>query len=234
MKRCYLSLLCLPLLHACGKPAADDYFPLNQGLRWDYQVTITQPHRSDSKTLTIENVGTQSIKDTLTTIRRTSDGTDYYLEHKDDGVYRFAKRTVVELEPQLDTPPRLVLPNEPTKAMGKTWSSITMPYLILRLYEGDKSTYANELRFPMSYSVKAVDETVEVPAGTFPHCVEVEGQAEVTMYTDPRKGDSAIQITTHEWYAPGVGLVKLERDEPLDTDVYKGGKMVMELTQFED
>ncbi len=233
MKRYYF-LFCLPLLHACGKPVSDDYLPLNDGLRWDYQVTITQPHRSENKTLTIENVGTQNIKDTPTTVRRTSDGTDYYLAAQADGVYRLAKRTVVELTPQLDNPPRLVLPSNPTQAMGKTWSSITMPYLILRLYEGDKSTYAKDLRFPMSYSVKAVDDTVTVPAGTFAHCVQVEGQAEVTMYTDPRKGDSTIQITTQEWYAPGVGLVKLQRDEPLNTDIYKGGTLLMELAAFED
>jgi hypothetical protein len=234
MKRWYWTLLCLPLLHACGKPAGDDYFPLSEGLRWDYQVTITQPHRSDSKTLTIENWGTESVKDTSTTVRRTSDGTDYYLTHKDDGVYRIAKRTIVEELPQLDESPRMVLPNHPTTAQGKMWSSITMPYMILRVFEGDENAKADEWRFPMQYSVKSVDETVDVPAGRFTHCVLVEGQAEVTMYTDPRKGETAIPITTREWYAPSVGLVKLERDEPLNTDVFKGGKLVMELTQFED
>ncbi len=234
MKRWSWILLCLPLLHACGKPAADDYFPLDNGLRWDYQVTITQPHRSDSKTLIIENVGTERVKDTLTTVRRTSDGTDYYLAYRDDGVYRVAKRTIVEELAQLDESPRMVLPDNPTSALGKTWSSITMPYMILRVFEGDENAKADEWRFPMQYSVKSVDATVDVPAGHFTHCVLVEGQAEVSMYTDPRKGETAIPITTREWYAPSVGLVKLERDEPLNTDVFKGGALVMELTSFED
>lgn len=232
MKRCLLLLFCLPLLHACGKPAADDYFPLDKGLRWEYQVSVEQPQRSDSRQLIIENVGEATLKGTSASIRRTSDGTDYYIARKDDGLYRIAKRTLVELTPQPDEPPRMVLPLPTAQSKGKTWSSITMPYLIERVYEGGHNLYANGLRFPMTYTVEGVDERVDVPAGSFSHCVLVEGQAELTLYADPRKGDSQIQITTREWYAPGIGLVKLERDEPLDTDVYKGGKMTLDLTKF--
>ncbi|MCU7946598.1 MAG: hypothetical protein KZQ72_08155, partial [Candidatus Thiodiazotropha sp. (ex Cardiolucina cf. quadrata)] len=38
-----------------------------------------------------------------------------------------------------------------------------------------------------------------------------------------------ILINTTEWYAPGVGLVKLLREEPLDNDVFAGGHVLLEL-----
>lgn len=36
------------------------------------------------------------------------------------------------------------------------------------------------------------------------------------------RGYRDIQIRTTEWHAPGIGLVKLVREEPLDTDVFQG------------
>lgn len=227
-------LCCLSLLQACDKPATDDYFPLNQGLRWEYQLTIEHPERLETKALSIESAGETTFKNQTVSIRQTSDGTDYYLARQADGIYRVAKRTLVESKPQPDAIPRMVLPLPIAQAKGKTWSAISQPYLIERVFEGMDVMTADSLQFPMTYSVLSLDETVELPAGKFSHCVLVEGQTDLSLYADARTGHSTVPITTREWYAPGVGLVKLEREEPLNTEVYKGGKMVMELLQFED
>ena len=230
----FSSLFLCFILQACNKPANDDYFPLNPGLRWEYQVTIEHPERLATKQLIIESVGQTSLKEELVSIRATSDGTDYYLAQRADGIYRLAKRTLVESEPQLDASPRMVLPLPIAQAKGKTWSVISQPYLIERVYEGMDVMTADMLQFPMTYSVLSLDETVEVAAGHFSHCLLVEGQTDLSLYADARTGNSIVPITTREWYAPGVGLVKLEREEPLNTDVYKGGKITMELLRFED
>lgn len=227
-------LCCLSLLQACDKPATDDYFPLNQGLRWEYQLTIEHPERLETKALSIESAGETTFKNQTVSIRQTSDGTDYYLARQADGIYRVAKRTLVESKPQPDAIPRMVLPLPIAQAKGKTWSAISQPYLIERVFEGMDVMTADSLQFPMTYSVLSLDETVELPAGKFSHCVLVEGQTDLSLYADARTGHSTVPITTREWYAPGVGLVKLEREEPLNTEVYKGGKMMMELLQFED
>ena len=234
MWRLSLTLLCLGLLSACDQPADDDYFPLNQGLRWEYQLTIEHPQRLTTKPLIIEVTGKTLLKEQQVSIRSTSDGTDYYLTQQTDGVYRVAKRTLVESQPQRDAIPRMVLPLPISQAKGKTWSTISQPYLIERVFEGLDVMTADSLQFPMAYTVLSLDETVELPAGQFSHCVLVEGQTDLSLYADARKGNSIVPITTREWYAPGVGLVKLEREEPLDTEVYKGGKIVMELVRFED
>lgn len=234
MWRLTIMLFCLSWLAACDKPASDDYFPLNQGLRWEYQVTIEHPERLDSKLLVIETLGQMSLKEEGVSIRATSDGTDYYLAQRADGIYRLAKRSLVENEPRLDASPRMVLPLPIAQAKGKTWSTISQPYLIERVYEGMDVMTADMLQFPMTYSVLSLNETVEVSAGSFSDCILVEGQTDLSLYADARTGNTTIPITTREWYAPGVGLVKLEREEPLNTDVYKGGKITMELVRFED
>lgn len=234
MGRSIVILFCLSLLAACDQPASDDYFPLNQGLRWEYQMTIEHPERLDTQSLMIESKGQTRLKQEIVSIRATSDGTDYYLAQRADGIYRLAKRSLVEAEPHLDPSPRMVLPLPIAQAKGKTWSLITQPYLIERVFEGQDVMTVDMLQFPMTYSVLSVDESVEVAAGRFSHCILVEGQADLSLYADARKGNSIIPITTREWYAPGVGLVKLEREEPLDTEVYKGGKITMELLRFED
>ena len=234
MGRLTLILFCLSVLAACDKPASDDYFPLHQGLRWEYQVTIEHPERLDTKQLIIESIGQTSLKEETVSIRTTSDGTDYYLAQRTDGIYRLAKRTLVESEPRLHASPRMVLPLPIAQAEGKTWSTISQPYLIERVYEGMDVMTADMLQFPMTYSVLSLDETVEVSAGRFSYCILVEGQTDLSLYADARTGNTTVPITTREWYAPGVGLVKLEREEPLNTDVYKGGEITMELVRFED
>lgn len=234
MGRLTLILFCLSVLAACDKPASDDYFPLHQGLRWEYELSIEHPERLDSKSLVIETLGQVSLKEETVSIRATSDGTDYYLAQRADGIYRVAKRSLVESEPRLDASPRMVLPLPIAQAKGKTWSTISQPYLIERVYEGMDVMTADMLQFPMTYSVLSLDETVEVSAGSFSHCILVEGQTDLSLYADARTGNTTVPITTREWYAPGVGLVKLEREEPLNTDVYKGGKITMELVRFED
>lgn len=234
MGRLTLILFCLSVLAACDKPASDDYFPLHQGLRWEYELSIEHPERLDSKSLVIETLGQVSLKEETVSIRATSDGTDYYLAQRADGIYRVAKRSLVESEPRLDASPRMVLPLPIAQAKGKTWSTISQPYLIERVYEGMDVMTADMLQFPMTYSVLSLDETVEVSAGSFSHCILVEGQTDLSLYADARTGNTTVPITTREWYAPGVGLVKLEREEPLNTDVYKGGKITMELMRFED
>ena len=40
-------------------------------------------------------------------------------------------------------------------------------------------------------------------------------------------------LTTLEWYCPGVGLVKVERQEPANSTFLTGGTMTMELMAWE-
>ena len=209
---------------------ASDYFPLDKGVKWVYRVetklTESKPRVSS---LSIENLGEQSFQGLEYKVRRTSAGTDYLFRQQDNGIYRHAKRSLVETKPVKDVSPRLVLPLPIPKKTGKSWSVLTQSYTLHRVIPNYEPPYENVAHFYMTYSMLRLDAEVTVPAGHFKHCLLVEGQAQVDQFAGANEGTGEIEITTREWYAPGVGLVKLERLEPLDGSVFKGGSIVMEL-----
>lgn len=209
---------------------ASDYFPLDKGVKWVYRVE-TQLTESKPKvsSLSIENLGEQSFQGLEYKVRRTSAGTDYLFLQQESGIYRHAKRSLVESKPVKDFSPRLVLPLPLPKKPGKSWSVLTQSYTLHRVIPNYEPPYENVAHFYMTYSLLRLDEEVTVPAGHFKHCLLVEGQAQVDQFAGANEGTGKIEITTREWYAPGVGLVKLERLEPLDGSVFKGGSVVMEL-----
>ena len=55
----------------------------------------------------------------------------------------------------------------------------------------------------------------------------------INVLADARLGASEVVVHHTEWYAPGVGLVKLHRVEPLETTAIVGGEVTMELTGWE-
>ena len=227
-------LIILMGLTACdGTPDASDYFPLNKGLNWQYRYRlITSSDKQEQGRYTVTNVGTTEVDNQTVTIRRTDNGRDYYLLQKPDGIYRTASRTLFQTNPVVDDPARMVLPLPYLDDTNRSWSSTTTSYVIHRVGPSTISS-ANPIKsFVMSYRVTSQNETVTVPAGKFEHCLLVEGEATLTMFTDPLTGYEDVPVKTREWYAPGVGLVKLERTEPLNTRIFKGGRYVFELVRF--
>ncbi|CAA6804094.1 MAG: Unknown protein, partial [uncultured Thiotrichaceae bacterium] len=228
--QCVLFSLLLALLSACdsGSSQSSDmrkYFPLEKGLIWEYKhelaLTGDEPVIS---TFHIENLGEKVFRDKRYWVRRTSHGTDYYLGEDKTGLFRYGKRTIVENEPRLDASPRMVLPLPVPNKVGKAWSVLTQSYTLHRVLPNYEPPHENIAHFHMTYSVVGLDEDVSVPAGQFKHCLLIEGQAQIDQFAGANEGTGEIEITTREWYAPHVGMVKMERIEPLDGSVFKGGK----------
>lgn len=239
VRQALLGMICITgaLLSACDSSTNTAYteggfFPLEEGRTWHYRVVTSLIGKTAiSSTLSIENIGKKDFHDKTYWLRRTSYGTDYYFREASTGVYRYGKRTLVELKPRLDAIPRMVLPFPIPTKRGKSWSVLTQSYTLHRVLPNYEPPSENIANFHMTYSVVGLDEEVSVPAGTFKHCLLIEGQAQVDQYggSNTKEGAGEIEITTREWYAPNVGMVKMERTEPLDGSVFKGGKIVMEL-----
>lgn len=217
------------LIGCSDKPATNDYFPLQEGLSWQYRYQLTTSAKQEQGRYTVTNLGTTEIGNETVTIRRTSTDRDYYLLQKPDGIYRYASRTLFETHPVVDEPARPVLPTPYLGSSERTWSSTTTSYVIHRTGPSTIASANATKDFVMNYRIASQDETVIVPAGKFEHCLLVEGDATLTLFADPMTGYTDIPVKTREWYAPGVGMVKLERTEPLETSVYKGGRYVFEL-----
>jgi hypothetical protein len=230
--------ICIFCLTACsGEDSQTNYFPLKEGLSWEYKVTKDLVSERQSERYSVINIGAVDLPGDYSGepvfIRKTSDGTDYYILQDDAGSHRIAKRIVIENNPRFDQEERKILPGPKDLELGRFWTVETQPYT-LRSVEFHSLPNPGLKRFMMSNEITAIDATVSVPAGVFENCIEVTGQGEISMYVDPRLGYQDILMTQKEWYAPGVGLVKLVREEPLDLPMFKGGTVSFELVSFSD
>ncbi len=232
-----LTLIVAALLAAgCSKaPQGDAYFPLDVGARWEYDVasdidnTLTHKTYVASVDRIVENEAGDEIF-----VRRVEVpaevGIEFWLRKDKAGIVRIAKRVDSEEQAKLDRDPRLVL--KMPLAQGASWMVPSEPFII-----GPKTDLGQrEVKMPkvlMNYTVEAIDDTVTVPAGTFRNCARVVGVGVLPLFVDAVQGFMNISVTNREWYCKGVGLAKVEREEPLNSMLWSGGKITMALTEYQ-
>jgi hypothetical protein len=229
--RSFILAITSVLLSSCSSEATPALFPLAPGWVWTYRVTTALDGSPDVReSLTLRTLA-QEVLDGQRAFRRRSDsGVDYWLRVDDSGIYRVASKNDLESQPARDAAPRYVL--KMPIAIGTQWQASSTAYLLQR-----KSDFPREIRHshpnvPMTYTIEALGESVATPAGRFDACVRVRGQGVVPLYADAIVGWRDMPLTTLEWYCPGVGLVKLERDEPARATYLVGGHLTMELLQW--
>lgn len=226
------------MLGSCSRVFnSSDYFPSSKGMEWNYTVSYEWPDSKKQEILRLTAIGEKPVyypesKKISYPVRQSGQGTDYYIEEKDDGYYRVAKRLVVELKPKPDPKPLLILPKGKNLRVGYTWSAVGNPYTV-QWQPPFTEMNASIKPFDLLYEIAGLNETVETPAGKFEKCVKVEAFGRMTVYADPRTGYKEVEVIHREWYAPGVGLVKLEREEPVELNIIHGGKLNMVLTKLD-
>jgi hypothetical protein len=221
------------LLNGCSEQHAsqqDSYFPLTLDMKWTYRVTTEVAGRIETREFEESNSDMALLHNHPHRVRITSEGTRYYLRSVDEGIYRNAKRTIVESKVRMDKEPHWVL-KRPYQ-VGTSWSNLTYPYVLRRISPYEQ-TLTRGSALKMAYQITQLDAEVDVPAGHFKNCLLVEGEAQLTLYADGREGYQDIEINTREWYAPGIGLVKLIREEPITGRVFSGGKVTYELSKID-
>jgi hypothetical protein len=215
---------------SCTKaPAPDDYFPLDKGRRWEYrQTTYLDDHPPAVETIRIVSRGAENMGGDPAVRRHVDSGIDYWLRSDKSGIYRIAIKTPLDRHAMADDPHRYVLMRP--YAVGTKWEAPTTAYVLQRRSEVPKEIRRTHKPFAMVYSIQALDATVETPAGRFERCLLVAGRAAVRVYVDAQFNWRDIALTAKEWYCPGVGLVRIERDEQSPSRFMLGGRLVMELT----
>lgn len=214
---------------ACSSPAAsDDLFPLAPGAQWRYlQLIATEDERVERRTLTLRTLAPERYEGAMAWRRRSDDGVDYWLRSDASGIYRIASKSDLQADPVHDAHPRYVL-KRPI-AVGTEWQASTVPYLLRRRQGFPPEVRHEHADIPMRYAIEAIDDALEVPAGRFEHCVRVRGQGTVRLYVDPVAGWRDVPLVTTEWYCPGIGLVKLLREELARSPMLVGGSVRLDL-----
>lgn len=231
MKRTAAALI-VSLLAGCGAaPHDDSLFPLAAGHRWAYELTTEWENNVvEHEPRVIETLGRERLESGEAWRRRSDSGVDYWLKSDALGIYRVATKSELQEEPQPDKEPRFVL--KAPVAVGTSWRASTTAYLLQRRQEFPREIRHGHPAVPMSYTIEALGEKLQVRAGAFENCVRVRGVAVLRLFADPVVGWKDMPLVTTEWYCPAVGLVKLVREEPAESTFLTGGKLTMELVEW--
>ena len=165
-----------------GDELNESYFPLKEGMRWEYNVISDQ---GATKKLLITNLAPREVSGTKVTPRKWELGGVTFVElmKKDDsGIYRYAEQKGEQAPPSLVTPIECHL--KFPIAEGSSWN---MPAKL-----GNSTVN-------VSLTIESLSEEVKVPAGTFKDCIKIKQVGE---------NDAGTSVMGYEWYAPKVGVVK--------------------------
>lgn len=230
MKRA--AALMFVLLAGCGAaPQDDSLFPLAVGHRWAYELTTEWENNVvEHEPRVIETLGRERLESGEAWRRRSDSGVDYWLKSDALGIYRVATKNDLQEEPEADKEPRFVL--KAPVAVGTSWRASTTAYLLQRRQEFPREIRHGHPAVPMTYTIEALGERLQVRAGAFENCVRVKGVAALRLFADPVVGWKDMPLVTTEWYCAGVGLVKLVREEPAESSFLTGGKLTMELVDW--
>jgi hypothetical protein len=165
-----------------GDELNESYFPLKEGMRWEYNVISDQ---GATKKLLITNLAPREVSGVKVTPRKWELGGVTFIElmKKDEnGVYRYAEQKGEQAPPSLVTPIECHL--KFPIAEGSNWN---MPAKL-----GNSTVN-------VSLTIESLSEEVKVPAGTFKDCIKIKQVGE---------NDAGTSVMGYEWYAPKVGVVK--------------------------
>lgn len=234
-RSCYArlaALLALPLLTACGPgDAGGSLFPLEPGREWQYRVVRTTMDGTRELRHVIRAVEVPPGSD-LSGMRATLDGRRLRYVRTAEGLFRLgddharnARRAGAG-----SGAPRLVLPRAP--AAGASWQSRDVTSVLENTGPPWETLFRITVPVQMHYEVVRSDAAIETPAGRFEGCLLIEGQGRANADVGNYIGHAAIEIRSREWFAPDVGLVRLERDEHTDAAALSAGRLVMELDRW--
>ena len=110
----------------------------------------------------------------------------------------------------------------------------TLALIDSRTFEPRDSPIPRHLPVVLSKQVVADDAEVEVAVGRDTACLLIEGEGTANVPTARGNGTASVAVAVREWYARGVGLVKLERRESSDSSFMKSGEQTWELLDYGD
>ena len=202
--------LVLWLLSSCSSPDTS-YFPIAPGHEWTYDIRRTVPEFN-------EPIVQKSIVRNLPA--RTVDGVTYFPKAYASGSIRHFTRSADGISrgnPGHDGADPVI--GHPLN-VGVEWSAGSRLYLfdLPKKLEGAWADISSNLE--LDYTITGLDDPVDVPAGYFPRCLRIDAVGFLDLPSRLMLGIRIIKVEQTQWYAPGVGLVKMTRREYAIPNLY--------------
>jgi hypothetical protein len=184
-----------------------DYYPLNSGTQFVYQVKATQKSSSSLPqeqllSAMIMHLGPASVQGkTVIPEGRYIDGKlagVTFVADDETGIYYFANQNSTQKKPVVMNPIQYLI-KYPVQT-GARWKQQSSGFEMV-----------NDRKLPIMLNASIVSdaEIVSVPAGVFAKCLKVE----MTGKLPSMNGGPEFRISNELWYAPGLGMIKQVQTE---------------------
>lgn len=208
----------------------DSYFPLTKGLKWQYDVAlITRDGLSNQKYM-FNSLGEGKLNGEPVFLRESVDGTVSYYSNTGGGTHYLGHKDSQSLNPGFNEYKHTILPD--AISVDRKWEEETITRLLQKTGPPQKTLFRIITKVPLEVKVESLNETVIVPAGKFENCLKISKTGSVYKDAGNYVGLTVVSVKQSNWYAPGVGLVKLERIETTERQALDKGTLLVELTHF--
>ena len=223
--------IALPALAGCGDSTrSTDYFPLTPGSQWQYRIERTTMDGTGQLRYLIKvEVPTPDSSADLRS-RVTFDGQRFQYKLADEGIYRIGVQRVQQPTLAADSQPQMVLPSK--LVLDEQWRGLSMTAVLETRRPPFESMFRAQVPVEMHYRVTSLDSDVTTPAGDFKNCLLVTGQGSAETDLGNGIGQTRITVTSSEWFAPNVGLVRMDHHETSSAPALRAGAMIMKLDNW--
>ncbi len=205
-------LCALVFLFACGCAAPESgYFPTAPGHEWTYDIsrTSTENQIPIKQKSIVRNLPARMIDGIVYHPKIYANGKEHYFTRSTQGISHTTsgfERT----EPVIGYPLNV----------GNEWNAGSRLYLfdLPRKLAGAWDRLSRGL--VLDYTIASLDDPVDVPAGYFPRCLRIDAVGFLDLPRRLMLGIRIIKVEQSQWYAPGVGLVKMTRKEYAIPNLY--------------
>ncbi len=223
---CFLCFLCA----SCSNKE-NSYFPLNKGFKWQYDVVLTTRDGVLKQKYILNNLGKAELNGVPVYLRHSLDGTILYYSVSNEGLYYLGNLDSHSIQPQFNEDKYLVIPE--SLSIDTEWEQTTITKLLEKTGPSQNTVFKIIAEIPLEAKIESLKEAVNVTAGHFENCMKITMSGFAFKNLGNNIGLTMVSVEQTNWYAPGVGLVKMERLETTQRKALDKGSLSIELAGFE-
>lgn len=224
------AFLALGILSGCSGEA-DSLYPTDKGHFWQYRTTTMVLDEARDQKMLVTSLGEVQLENRRFLAQRVQQDHVRLLKADDGGIFRVGSRHGREpFKP--DEPPVLIAPPGNLGDFSEQEVRSTLQVIESRTFAREDKLRPRRFSVKLALSLAPERETVTVPAGTFADCVVMEARGTRFVPADRGNATAEVNVVERSWFAPGVGLVKVDREERSDSVFLKTGHFTQVLEAF--
>ena len=225
-KTAWISVIYATIIAGCT-PDSEDYFPLNSGRVWHYDISRTTMDGTFRQKQILESLPAIDWQGAVSVPFISAGGAQYLYRNADKGLQRIARKARDAAEFSSSAESYTVLPAE--ISTGTRWRQTEYTQVLENTGSPWETLFKIVQPIPMEYVIESEQTAIHVAAGEFHDCIKVKGTGQANVDVGNYIGRTLISIEVENWYAKGVGLVKSLRREKTTADALDYGEIQFEL-----